>query len=92
MSPDYEGAMHSQISGLHLKTHIPIRGFKGRYKIKSGIYLKLREALSKMEIGESSDWPIRCEDGVRVLAGRLGIKVTTRRLGRLSKITVYRIG
>ena len=44
-----------------------------------------------MEIGESSEWPMRCEDGVRVIAKRLGIKVVTRRLGRLNKITVYRI-
>jgi hypothetical protein len=78
-------------SGLHLKTQLPPRGFGGRYKIKSGIYVELREALSEMEIGESSDWPMRCEDGVRVIAKRLGIKVVTRRLGRLNKITVYRI-
>ena len=45
-----------------------------------------------MEIGESSDWPIGCEDGVRVIASRLGIKVVSRRLGRADKITVYRIG
>ena len=44
-----------------------------------------------MEIGESSEWPLRCEDGVRVIAKRLGIKVVSRRLGRLDKITVYRI-
>jgi len=45
-----------------------------------------------MEIGESSDWPIGCEDGVRMIARRLGIKVVSRRLGRLDKITVYRTG
>jgi hypothetical protein len=44
-----------------------------------------------MEIGESSEWPMRCEDGVRVIAKRLGIKVVSRRLGRLKKITVYRV-
>ena len=78
-------------SGLHLKTQIPTRGCGGRYKIKSGIYVELREALAEMKIGESSEWPKRCEDGVRVIAKRLGIKVVTRRLGRLNKITVYRI-
>jgi len=76
---------------MHFKTKIPTRGFKGRRKIKSGIYVALREALSKMKIGQSSDWPIGCEDGVRVIAGRLGIKVVSRRLGRLDKVTVYRI-
>jgi hypothetical protein len=79
-------------SSLHLKTQIPTRGFRARRKIKYGIYVELREALSKMKIGESSDWPIGCEDGVRVIARRLGIKVISRRLGRLDKITVYRIG
>jgi hypothetical protein len=74
-----------------LKIQIPAWGFKGRYKTKSGIYVELRKALSEMKIGESSEWPKRCEDGVRVIAGRLGIKVVTRRLGRLRKITVYRI-
>jgi hypothetical protein len=78
-------------SMLNLKTQIPTRGFKGRYRIKYGLYAKLREALSKMEIGQSSDWPIGCEDGVRVIASRLGIKVVSRRLGRSDKITVYRI-
>jgi hypothetical protein len=78
-------------SGLHLKTQIPTRGFRGRHKIKNGIYVELREALSEMKIGESSEWPVRCEDGVRVIARRLGIKVVSRRLGRLDKITVYRI-
>jgi hypothetical protein len=76
---------------VKMKTQLPPRGFGGRYKIKSGIYVELRKALSEMKIGESSDWPTRCEDGVRVLAGRLGIKVVTRRLGRIRKITVYRI-
>jgi hypothetical protein len=75
-----------------MKTQIPARGFKGRYRVKYGIYAKLREALSKMKIGESSEWPIGCEDGVRVIARRLEIKVVTRRLGRSDKITVYRIG
>jgi hypothetical protein len=76
---------------VKMKTQLPPRGFRGRYKIKSGIYAKLRAALSKMKIGESSEWPVRCEDGVRVIARRLGIKVVSRRLGRLDKITVYRI-
>jgi hypothetical protein len=76
---------------MHLKTQIPTRGFRGRHKIKNGIYVELREALSEMKIGESSEWPVRCEDGVRVIARRLGIKVVSRRLGRLDKITVYRI-
>ena len=44
-----------------------------------------------MKIGESSEWPIGCEAGVRVIARRLGIKVVSRRLGRSDKITVYRI-
>jgi hypothetical protein len=79
-------------TSLNLKTQIPTRGFKGRYRIKYGIYAKLREALSKMKIGETTDWPIGCEDGVRVIARRLGIKVVSRRLGRIDKITVYRIG
>jgi hypothetical protein len=74
-----------------LKTQIPARGFRGRYKITYGIYAKLREAFSEMKIGESSEWPIGCEDGVRVIARRLGIKVVSRRLGRFDKITVYRI-
>ena len=74
-----------------MKIQIPARGFRARYRIKYGLYAKLREALSKMEIGESSEWPIGCEDGVRVIARRLGIKVVSRRLGRLDKITVYRI-
>jgi hypothetical protein len=77
---------------LNLKNQIPTRGFKGRYRIKYGIYAKLREKLSKMKIGEATDWHIGCEDGVRVIAGRLGIKVVSRRLGRIDKITVYRIG
>jgi len=74
-----------------MTTQIPTRGFRGRRKIKYGIYVKLREALAKMKVGESSDWPIGCEAGVRVIAGRLGIKVVSRRLGRLDKVTVYRI-
>jgi hypothetical protein len=78
-------------SGLHLKTQLPPRRFGARYKIKNGIYVALRKGLSEMEIGESSEWPLRCEDGVRVIAKRLGIKVVSRRLGRLDKITVYRI-
>jgi hypothetical protein len=80
-------------SRLRLKTkpQLPPRGFGGRYKIKNGIYFALRSALSEMKIGESSEWPMRCEGGVRVIAKRLGIKVVTRRLGRLNKITVYRI-
>jgi len=78
-------------SGFHLKIQIPTRGFKGRYKTQSGIYVKLRKGLSEMEIGESSEWPMRCEAGVRVIARRLGIKVVTRRLGRLNKITIYRV-
>jgi hypothetical protein len=76
---------------MHLKTQIPTRGFRGRHKIKYGIYAELREALSEMKIGESSEWPVRCEDGVRMIARRLGMKVVSRRLGRLDKITVYRI-
>ena len=78
-------------SALNVKIQIPTRGFRGRHKIKNGIYVELREALSEMKIGESSEWPVRCEDGVRVIATRLGIKVVSRRLGRLDKITVYRI-
>ena len=34
---------------------------------------------------------MRYENGVRVIARRLGIKVVSRRLGRLDKITIYRI-
>jgi hypothetical protein len=76
---------------VKMKTQHPPRGFGGRYKIKNGIYVALRKALSEMHIGESSECPMRCEDGVRVVAKRLGIRVVTRRLGRLNKITVYRI-
>jgi len=76
---------------LLVKTKVPRRGFRGRYRIKYGIYAALRETLSKMKIGQSSDWPIGCEDGVRVVARRLGIKVVSRRLGRIDKVTVYRV-
>jgi hypothetical protein len=93
MKDDYERTIRSPATfGLHLKTQLPTRGFKGRYRIKYGIYAKLRQALSKMKVGESSVWPIGCEDGVRVIARRLRIKVVTRRLGRVDKVTVYRIG
>ena len=93
MNADYARIIRSPAKpGLHSTTYVPTRGFKGRYKIKFGIYAKLRQALSKMKIGESSVWPIGCEDGVRVIARRLGIKVVSRRLGRVDKVTVYRIG
>jgi hypothetical protein len=49
------------------------------------------EALRALEIGESMELPMSRENGVRASARNAGVKVTTRRLGRTDKITVWRI-
>lgn len=70
--------------------HVPPRGTNSR-AYKDGINTELRETLSAMKVGEESEWPIKCENTVRVIARRLGIKAVSRRLGRTDKITVYRV-
>lgn len=67
---------------------LPPRGFNC---YKHGINSDLREALSVMEVGEHSDWPVQCEKTVRIIAKRLGVRVASRRLGRKDKVTIYRV-
>lgn len=68
--------------------HIPPKSIKRRNEHEGG---NVADALRDLKVGDSIELPMSRENGVRASAECIGIKITSRRLGRTDKITVWRV-
>lgn len=57
---------------------------------RSGRVAGISEALRALNIGESKQMPIAWENCLCAVAQRIGIKITSRRLGSTETVTVWR--
>ena len=70
--------------------HIPPPHSKARAH-KDGSFLGVTDALRELrKVGDAKEVPLRWERAIHGTAKRLGISVTTRRLGSTESVTVYR--
>jgi hypothetical protein len=69
--------------------NIPPKCSKG-INIPPGVYSGMYDCLKNLSIGSSVDAPWAYQFGCHLAAKKLGMTVTTRRLGRKDQITIYR--